>query len=178
MGADFFAPWGDELTGGGTKTIRVWLGCDSAVDTSSSWYTGGKVAGIVHGIALSVVDGVVAIGGILKNGGTVASGLLAAGRMVDDAPTKGGVYYLLDPITEAIRYVGRTCDFDRRMIEQSRVLKGLLFKRVHETDSYVEQRIFEMVYFLKAKSLGADLINKIRPIALKHPLFKFVLQHI
>ncbi|TRT74616.1 MAG: hypothetical protein EWV64_14225 [Microcystis flos-aquae Ma_QC_C_20070823_S18] len=49
---DFFAGWGDTLTMGGTRQVRVWIGCDDVVDYGSGSYRVGEIVGEVHDTAL------------------------------------------------------------------------------------------------------------------------------
>ncbi len=49
---DFFAGWGDTLTWGGTRQVRVWIGCDDVVDYGSGSYRVGEIVGEVHDTAL------------------------------------------------------------------------------------------------------------------------------
>jgi RHS repeat-associated protein len=55
--ANFFAGWGDTLTGGGTQVIRKWIGVDDPVNPNSGWYQGGQVVGTIHLIAIEIADG-------------------------------------------------------------------------------------------------------------------------
>ena len=49
---DFFAGWGDTLTWGGTRQVRVWIGCDDVVDYGSGSYRVGEIVGEVHDQAM------------------------------------------------------------------------------------------------------------------------------
>jgi YD repeat-containing protein len=49
---DFFAGWGDTLTMGGTRQVRVWIGCDDVVDYGSGSYRVGENVGEVHDQAM------------------------------------------------------------------------------------------------------------------------------
>ena len=47
-GSNFFGGWGDTLTFGGTRYVRVWMGTDGFVDQCSGWYAGGEFVGDIH----------------------------------------------------------------------------------------------------------------------------------
>ncbi len=61
---DFFAGWGDTLTWGGTRQVRVWIGCDDVVDYGSGSYRVGEIVGEVHDTALG---GRGKVGKVIKN---------------------------------------------------------------------------------------------------------------
>ena len=56
-GSNFFAGWGDTLTGGLTRVVRQAIGCDGQVDPNSGYYHGGEIVGTVHLIAIEILDG-------------------------------------------------------------------------------------------------------------------------
>ncbi|MBV9470595.1 MAG: RHS repeat-associated core domain-containing protein, partial [Abitibacteriaceae bacterium] len=67
--SNFSAGWGDTLTLGGTKIIRVGAGdlagvgdANAAVNYGSGWYKGGEWAGTAHSIAFGAVGGLEAAG--------------------------------------------------------------------------------------------------------------------
>ncbi len=73
---DFFAGWGDTLTGGGTRQVRKWIGCDDVVDSSSGSYRVGEIVGEVNDLAL---------------GGKGRAGKVAK-KLAEEAAEKGAKY--------------------------------------------------------------------------------------
>jgi len=65
--SDFFAGMGDTISFGATRWYRQKHGFD-CVNTDSGWYTGGEVAGFIHGLASGGAVGRAAMNGVVKGG--------------------------------------------------------------------------------------------------------------